>query len=252
MNSNSKILAIDLSEIFYQSCFVWYAMRKKVPFLLWKYYFMKKLKAIIKRYPDREVYGIGDGKHIWRKEIFPAYKKKRKDFRDKYPEMKWKQKYAEFEILKKHLDEFTRIAILKEDTLESDDIVAVLSSLNSDIVIVSSDHDMHQLCVYPKVQIVSAKTMELKKIDDPEGERRKMIKSGCTTDEVPSAKTPEELKRNKLLVDLVELPSEVTQKVLKILNECGGKTPDKEAFLSFYNYKLARQDNLLFERGENV
>lgn len=64
----NKILIIDGTEIFHQAVFV----KRKVPKLSVPYFMLRKLFKIVKAFPDRKVIFICDGKHSWRKQVYPC------------------------------------------------------------------------------------------------------------------------------------------------------------------------------------
>jgi len=244
----SKILAIDLTEIFYQSVFVTRSQNKsgkyKLPFF---YFILRKLFSVIKNFPNRTVFGLSDGRSSWRKSIYSHYKEKRGDFRASFKDIDWDYSFSVFDILIDHLKKFTPILILQEEQLESDDWASYLSRNGKDVVIASSDADLHQLCYFP-ITLVSLrdKKFKTKVIKDPLAELEKKIIHGCSTDNVPPVKgDKKQFEINSIIVNLITLPEWVDHLMMNYLLTLDQKQITKEQleeFTRLYNFKFVKKE----------
>ena len=110
-----------------------------------------------------------DARNSWRKDIEKMYKANRKQYREKYEDIDWKDMYARFNILLEDLDKGTDWNIIKLDRLEADDIIAVGCRYykNKEVIIISYDKDYEQLCIYPNVKIFSPLTKKYKIVKHP-------------------------------------------------------------------------------------
>jgi hypothetical protein len=239
----TKLLIVDFTEIFHQSVFI----KRKVPKLSVPYFMLRKLFKIIKAFPDRKVICICDGKHSWRKNVYPLYKMGRQEVKDKQTDIDWGYHYQEMDVLLDNLVAYTPMVVLKEVGLESDDWASYLVRHGEDTILCSSDHDMDQLCLFPGVQLVSLKSPKLKplRVKDPIGSLNDKIKNGCLTDKVPKANTPEQESINRIIVTLTSLPVEIDQKMEKILaeyKESLSTDQDLQAFANCYTFKFLLGD----------
>ena len=86
-----------------------------------------------------------DDRKSWRKELFPNYKASRKKTRSAAP-IDWDNLYERLNQLKEELAEWFPYKLIQVDKAEADDIVAVLVTLaNERTLILSSDKDFIQL-----------------------------------------------------------------------------------------------------------
>jgi len=238
----NKLLVIDYSELFYQSIF---ASRRlaineggyKMPF---EYLLLRKIATLHKKFPDREVVLVGDGRQSWRKQLYPDYKATRKSFRESYKDMDWGDLFQRYSTLLSMLDTHTPIKVYLDEFLESDDLVAGLAKSGVDIVAVSSDKDLHQLCIYPNVQLVSPRSpkLKIKEIKNPKAELTKLIEGGDEADNIPRAKTPSQRLINQKLVDLTTLPDVIVKRIDEVLNQKREKALDLDTFTNHYRYKF--------------
>jgi len=212
-----NILLIDITELFFITNYVQYSIYlKKGTNIKWEFFFLNKLISILKQFKENNniILGICDGVDNWRKHLFPEYKSDRKEIRKLQKYMNWEKRFEEFEKMKQFLDEYTCINILEHQNLESDDIIASLCKLysnNTQLTILSSDHDLHQLLVYPNVKLISLRTLKEKKIKNPIAELNKLIRNGDKTDNIPKAENYIMLIKNEILVDLLHLPKTIIE-----------------------------------------
>ncbi len=107
---------------------------------------MKNLKSKLKEYSDEIVLAF-DSRHYWRKDIFPYYKGKRKEGRDKST-FDWNAFFPMYDQFKQELRDYFPVKCIEVHGAEADDIMAVLSSRfgpHMPVCISTSDNDMIQI-----------------------------------------------------------------------------------------------------------
>lgn len=194
----------------------------------------------------------------WRKEYFSYYKMARKLKRQE-DDIDWDAVFGDFHSLVEDLNKFFPYKVVKTDGAEADDIIATLTKLNrggEKTVIVSSDKDFIQLHSSNIRQYCPRKKEMFAKqeISDIGNYLLEHIIKGDTSDGVPNVlsdddvfvnqdkkqsrmtkKRLEEIKnsiilnqstkydsrisRNKKLIDLNEIPSNVTENIMSSYNE---------------------------------
>lgn len=88
-----------------------------------------------------------DSRHYWRKDIFPQYKGKRKEGRDKST-FDWNAFFPMYDQFKQELREFFPVKCIEVHGAEADDLMAVLASRygpHMPVCLVTSDNDMIQI-----------------------------------------------------------------------------------------------------------
>lgn len=243
MLTHKKILLIDLNELLFKSLFVYHRMKK----LSVNFFLLRTLISYIKKFPDREVILAVDGKHNWRKKVYTAYKAQRKELREKL-DIDWEKVFLSFKSLYMNIASHTRIKVIRVDTLEGDDIIAVLAKQADDAIICSSDKDMEQLTYFDHVQLYSPKSKKIKQVKDPLRILSKHIDKGDIADNVPKATTQQQKQINKILIDLINLPQEVINKVQKARPICRSVQPNINLFFQIYPFKFLREARRLLER----
>ncbi len=136
-----------------------------------------------------------------------------------------KQIYKDFNKQLEKVDKGTDFFICKIPNIEYDDIAAVACRYYKDdeVILLSSDSDLHQLWKYPNVKIFSphnkSKRYKIKpKNFNVKKEIAKLImKKGHNNLGVPT--TEEEYKVKKLCVDMINLPEWVEDKIRKELDK---------------------------------
>lgn len=104
------------------------------------------LKEKLKKYSEEIVLCL-DGRHYWRKEVFPYYKQSRSKNRET-SKFDWTSFFENFNQLKKEFSENLPYKVIEVPGAEADDLISVLCiefHKQKDIVIVSSDKDFLQL-----------------------------------------------------------------------------------------------------------
>ena len=129
------------------------------------------IKEKLLKYAD-EIVLCMDGRHYWRKDVFPYYKQNRKKSREN-SDFDWNTFFEHFNQLKTEFRENLPYKVLEVEGAEADDIISTLCieyAPYKQIVIVSSDKDFLQLQsnVSPKIQQYSPYHKKFLKADHNE------------------------------------------------------------------------------------
>lgn len=228
-----------------------------------------------------------DGQKYWRKDIFPYYKGRRQEDREK-SDFDWDGFFPLYEQFKQELKENFPIKCLQVHGAEGDDLIASLCKVygpHRDICILSSDKDFIQIqqTIAPKVKQWSLYHGKWLTPKNSEYDLLEHIIRGDTDDGVPNilsdgdtfmvkgkrqksvfAKWVEEcsqyglaspekfckthqalenFERNRKLIDLREIPEDLTQKIVAEYETL--ETPSGKA----YNYMVGHRLTRLMEAG---
>lgn len=107
---------------------------------------LKTYKEKLKEFGPEIVLAF-DSRHYWRKDIFPFYKGKRKEGRDKST-FDWNAFFPMYDQFKQELREYFPVKCLEVEGAEADDLMGVLGpryAAHGSVVLVTSDGDMLQL-----------------------------------------------------------------------------------------------------------
>ena len=151
------MIIVDLNQIMISNLMVQINGRNAVELSedLVRHMVLNSLRGINKKF--RKDYGelviASDGKHSWRKQIFPNYKANRKKNREQSGH-DWETIFDVINRIKSELKEFMPYKLIEVETAEADDVIAVLIRKMEKIVgpnhakkilIVSGDKDFIQL-----------------------------------------------------------------------------------------------------------
>ena len=151
------MIIVDLNQIMISNLMVQINGRNAVELSedLVRHMVLNSIRGINKKF--RKDYGelviASDGKHSWRKQIFPNYKANRKKNREQSGH-DWETIFDVINRIKSELKEFMPYKLLELETAEADDVIAVLIRKMEKIVcpnhakkilIVSGDKDFIQL-----------------------------------------------------------------------------------------------------------
>lgn len=131
-----------------------------------------------------------DSKNVWRKEIFPYYKSKRKTAKKK-SQFDWGFIYDSMDTIVEDTRANLPYITLKIDQLEADDIIAVICKnvRDEDHVIISTDEDYKQLQRYQGVNQYSPNKKKFLYSDNPEKELLEKIIRGDDGDGIPNVRS---------------------------------------------------------------
>jgi len=151
------MIIVDLNQIMISNLMVQINGRNAVELSedLVRHMVLNSIRGINKKF--RKDYGelviASDGKHSWRKEVFPNYKANRKKNREKSGH-DWETIFDVINRIKSELIEFMPYKLIEVETAEADDVIAVLIRKMEKIIgpnharkilIVSGDKDFIQL-----------------------------------------------------------------------------------------------------------
>ena len=210
-----------------------------------------------------------DSKHYWRRDYFPHYKKNRRKARDKDGK-DWESIFNCLNKIKQELADYFPYKHIEVHGAEADDIIATLVKEypNEKIMIVSGDKDFIQLQKYSNVSQYSPILKKHVNGEVPEDYIRVHILKGDASDGVPNVLSNDNVfveglrqrplskkkieawkdgefegttatqevmrnyERNKTLIDLDNVPVELSENILKTFHEapCG----DRSKILSFF------------------
>jgi 5'-3' exonuclease len=167
---------------------------------------------------DLIILALDSPKGSWRKEIDSAYKSNRKEQREKH-DINWNEMFGKFKWLIDRLKDSTSFIPITIDKMEADDIISVACRYYKDvpIIIVSSDSDYEQLAVYKHVKLFSPISKKYKHVPNPSKILENKIKKETTDNLITEIITQEDYDKRKMLVNLLELPCHIEEKVLKVL-----------------------------------
>jgi 5'-3' exonuclease len=129
-----------------------------------------------------------DGRHSWRKKVFPYYKAQRKISR-KESTIDWPRLFASMAKITNELREYFPYKVIEINEVEADDVIATLVRQfpDQENLILSSDKDFIQLQGYTKnvfqYDIINSRWLM---DDDPVGFLYSHIMSGDSTDGIPN------------------------------------------------------------------
>jgi 5'-3' exonuclease len=209
-----------------------------------------------------------DSKHYWRRDFYPYYKKNRKKARDN-DNNNWEQIFECLNKIKQELKDYLPYKHLEVQGAEADDIIAVLAkNIDEKMMIVSGDKDFIQLHKYKQVRQYSPILKKEVNGKDPIDYIKVHILKGDSSDGIPNVLSNDNVfveglrqrplskkkieawkdgefegttatqevmrnyERNKTLIDLDNVPVELSQNILKTFHEapCG----DRSKILSFF------------------
>jgi 5'-3' exonuclease len=217
-----------------------------------------------------------DNTNYWRKQLFPYYKANRKKNQEK-SEMDWKAIFECLNKIRAELKEYFPYKVIDIEAAEADDIIATLAktTLTDKVLILSGDKDFIQLHKYNHVKQYDPVRKKWITHDNPTRYLQEHILKGDSGDGVPNVlsndncfvvgerQKPMTSKkiinilenidslegslhrnycRNKKLIDLSEIPEEITKKVLESYQTQELKGRDK-----MFNYFIANKLKHLME-----
>ena len=210
-----------------------------------------------------------DSKHYWRRDYFPHYKKNRRKSRDKDGK-DWESIFNCLNKIKQELKDVFPYKHIEVHGAEADDIIATLVKTypNEKVMIISGDKDFIQLQKYSNVSQYSPILKKHVNGEDPNDYIRVHILKGDASDGVPNVLSNDDVfveglrqkplskkkieawkdgdftgkivndnvirnyERNKNLIDLECIPSELSEKIKTTFQEA--KYGDKSKLLTYF------------------
>lgn len=206
-----------------------------------------------------------DSKNYWRKQLFSNYKSNRKKAREAQ-DLDWNEVYRILNKIEMELSLYSHYKVIKVDTVEADDIIAVLCSMNVKTIILSSDKDFIQLH-NTNVKQYSPIMKKYIESDDVNNQLYELIIHGDRADGIPNILSdddvfvsgqrqkpitksklnewkvhgiPKQLERNynrnKMLIDLSAIPENIKTQIIDTYTKY---TPNSK--LEFMNYMITNR-----------
>jgi len=191
-----------------------------------------------------------DDKNYWRKALFPYYKAGRKKMREE-SDIDWSSLFEILNKIRQEIKDNLPYTVLHVETAEADDIIATLAMESiEDVLILSADKDFIQLHNSKVIQFDPIRKKNIK-VDRPDLYLKELVIRGDSGDGVPNAMSPDNafvdgirqkkimkakldewvklewdqlfevpefkigIVRNKKLIDLSEIPDNITNAILK-------------------------------------
>jgi len=129
-----------------------------------------------------------DGHNTWRREVFPYYKRNRKESRAASG-YDWKHIFETLNTITGEIDEFFPYKVVHLDRAEADDIIAVLArnwTKDESVLILSGDKDFMQLQKYANVKQYSPVQKKFLRVDNPQEFLFEHIVRGDAGDGIPN------------------------------------------------------------------
>ena len=245
---------------------------------------LNSLRGHNKKFRDKygEMVLACDSGNVWRKQIFPNYKAGRKESREK-SDHDWAKIFEILTTIRRELKEHMPYRYVELDTTEADDIIAVLVRKHHDqkILILSGDKDFIQLHNKNVQQYNPVLNKFVGKDENPSIYIKEHILKGDRSDGVPNFLSPDntfvdELRqkplskkkletwidlepsdycsdemmrnyqRNKTLIDLECIPSDLKVKILEEYQNA--EHGDRSKLLNYFINK--RLKNLMNDIGD--
>lgn len=162
-------------------------------FVLWKHAFLNKLFYTVNDLEPTKLVLAFDTKGSWRYDLYDEYKANRQKQYGRYPLDKKNFMIALNDLIEDIQAVFTNIYTIKVDGAEGDDIIAVLcknvfTDENHDVIVVSGDTDLNQLCSQKNVRQYNPRTNDYFNVINPKKELDIKILSGDKSDNITPIK----------------------------------------------------------------
>ena len=169
-----------------------------------RYMILNSIRGYVHQHKEEygpEVVIAVDGPKPWRRDIFPAYKAKRRESKEGQSEENIKYfatLYEYLDLVRKELEDNFPYKVLKLDGVEADDIIAVCIKksvkkwFTTKYLIISSDKDFQQLQKYPNVTQYSPVLKKFYETDSPQEYIYEHILRGDAGDGIPNFLSPDD------------------------------------------------------------
>ena len=129
-----------------------------------------------------------DGRNTWRRDVFPYYKRNRKESRAASG-YDWNHIFETLNKIKSEINEHFPYKVVHLDRAEADDIIAVLAkqwTTDEQVLILSGDKDFMQLQKYDNVKQYSPVQKKYLRVGNPQDFLFEHIVRGDTSDGIPN------------------------------------------------------------------
>ena len=194
------MILIDYSQLAIANIVIALKQENKLPTPeMARYLILNSIRSYVHQHKEQygpEVVIAVDGAHPWRRDIFPHYKAKRREGREK--DETGALIYEYMDIIRKELEENFPYKVVKLDGVEADDIIAVIIKksvkkwFTTKYLIISSDKDFQQLQKYPNVTQYSPVLKKFYETDSPQEYIYEHILRGDPGDGIPNFLSPDD------------------------------------------------------------
>ncbi len=268
------MILLDLSGVMYTTL-VFELSHEKLDDNLIRHVTLNKIRSLLNKFKNEygELVIACDNRNYWRRKAFPYYKAARKKNRDKSP-LDWPAIFVAMNAVRQELKEYFPYRVIDVDGAEADDVIAVLTEASGfeAVLILSADKDFIQL--HDRVGIRQYDPIRKRYVEhnNPEEYRLEHIIRGDSGDGIPNILSNDDCfvlgqrqskvtakrmatwaengfdfsydqrllrnyERNKMLIDLREVPEDVKTRILEAYESEAGKTRAK-LFNYFIKFKL--------------
>lgn len=243
MNSSTKVVVVDHGGLMFRSIFAWEVSKKFPATCIYMSMLLANLKRLHLKKDDLLILAVDSKQGSWRRNYDKDYKANRKENREKHEDIDWNYMFKQFNELVVKIDIGSPFHVVEINKCEADDIIAVSCRYFKDkeVVVVSSDSDMEQLVAHSNVKIFSPISKKFKVIKNPYEILAKKVDIEKVDNLISPILNDEQFERRFKLVNLLELPNEITKKVEQELDNID---KDKTYNLDFLPFKKTK-DNFL-------
>jgi 5'-3' exonuclease len=168
-----------------------FACRRDIEDVGWGYFkhvMYNSIFSFCHRFEPDQVIVAADSKQNWRRQVYPEYKRNRKERRDAQDDVDWEGLYNAMDELLKEMKVYFPFMVLRIQYMEADDIIGayVRSHPDEKCTAITSDGDYLQLLRYKNVQVFDPMKNKFMKTDDPLKALKVKILHGDTGDNIPN------------------------------------------------------------------
>jgi 5'-3' exonuclease len=256
--TKNKIIILDWGIFIHRAIFSW-RNNKQIPV---EYTCLNMIMSSLRKVgvnPSDTILVACDYGRSWRREIEKEYKANRKEFREKQEDIDWKLMYKKMDYLLDNIDNGTDWHILKAYHLEADDWMSVGARYFKDyeVILVTFDADMEQLCAYDNVKVFSplvkmkGKRGGYKIIDNPYVSLSKKIDKEVADNLINPILNESDYEKRKMIVSLLELPEWVEKTCTERFNDI---KPKGQIDIDWIPYERIRNqiENLHYDKTQVV
>jgi len=242
-----KVVVIDYSIFCFRATFAW-RQQKSIPleYIILNMILSSLIKIGVE--PMDKILIARDGRGNWRHDYDKEYKANRKEFRESFEDIDWKETFEKFNKVAEWLEQGTDWQLIQLEKIEADDIASVICRYykEKEIILVSYDKDWEILLSYPNVKIFSILkkykgNKGAYKIPTPNFNAYKLLASKVKQEKTDNLITPilsEKDYENRLkCVNLLELPEFIEGQIIKELENYKEKEMIDINFIPFRTIK---------------
>jgi len=276
------MIILDFSQVMISNLMMQLGNHTNIPIEegLFRHMIVNSLRAYKQKFGDEfgELVIACDDKNYWRKQVYPYYKANRKKSRDA-SEINWTHVFDTFNKIKNEIKDNFPYRVIQVESAEADDIIATLAEQYADyqkVLVLSGDKDFIQLHNYNFLRQYDPVRKKWITHDNPSRYLFEHILKGDAGDGIPNVLSDDNVfvtntrqrpltqkkidkiyndgavlldsvadrnyMRNKLLVDLSQIPANIKEQIINKYESESGKDKGK-----LFNYFIAHKLKLLME-----